>query len=136
MLPVKVELQAGDPRLVLTLLAGPVEGCAEPLSYPADRCPNCGSRCSSTRSPYCSAHCRAEAAFVRQFRAARDQGTLADPERQAHLGQALWHLLGGGYPHRVTLIPPSAQRQVLKREEGKCQECGAPATTFDHVGSG
>lgn len=71
---------------------------------------------------------------MRQLRNALAQG--ADPERQAHLGQALWHVLGGGYPHRVTLIPERARRQVLQREEGRCQSCGAPATTFDHVGSG
>lgn len=132
------DAEPGDARAVLRLVVDRALGWARTRA-PVDRgsaCPNCGGPASSTRSPYCCDFCREEAAFVRQFRTSRAQGTLAETEKQERLGQALWHLLGGGYPHRLPLIPPSARKQALKRTGGRCEGCGAAATTFDHVGSG
>ncbi|MDQ2987293.1 MAG: hypothetical protein M3R13_11365 [Armatimonadota bacterium] len=50
-------------------------------------------------------------------------------------GQTFWFLIGGGRPLRVSIAPPSAMKQVFKRTDGKCEACGAPATTIDNVGS-
>jgi len=97
------------------------------------QCPNCGLTTSSKTSPYCSSFCREEAAFVRQFRAGVATGAVLDPIRQVGLGQNLWHLLGGGYPLRATLIKPNALAKVLARG---CEACGRAAITVDHLGSG
>lgn len=95
-------------------------------------CPNCGSALPTPRSPYCSDACREAAAFVRQFRASCENGSIFEPERQVALGQKLWYLAGGGRPWRFSLIPPRAIAQVIARQEGRCQGCGAPATKVDH----
>lgn len=102
---------------------------------PSDRggCANCGCSVGSTRSSYCSNACRQMAAFIRRFRAAMGDGSIRDPERQAALAQALWSLLGGGYPVRQLLIPSAAKARVIARDGGKCQVCGAPATEVDHT---
>ena len=99
-------------------------------------CPNCDCPVESTRTPYCSEHCKGMAAFVRQFRNSLDNGSVFDPERQVGMGQALWRLQGGGFPHRQTLIPPKTIAKVIERDAGVCQVCGAPATEVDHTGSG
>lgn len=99
-------------------------------------CPNCDAPCDLARTPYCCDECREMAAFVRQFRAAIENGTIGSEDRQAALGQKLWHLLGGGYPRRDALVSARVRAQVIQREGGRCQECGAKATTIDHSGSG
>lgn len=75
-------------------------------------------------------------AFVRQFRSAVLDNKILDVERQAALGQKLWHVLGGGYPRRDVLVPDKVRLKVIEREGNKCQQCGAKATTIDHSGSG
>jgi hypothetical protein len=90
----------------------------------------------SARSPYCSGRCREEAAFVRQFRTNLQDDALSVEEKQVSLGQNFWHLIGGGYPLRQSICPPSALKQLFKRTNNQCEVCGAPATTFDHTGSG
>lgn len=119
-------------RSALRLLSTPSEGSR--ASFDPARCPNCDAPCDSLRTPYCGDGCREQAAFVRQMRAALDSGAIADPERQVALGQKLWHLLGGGRPLRLHIAPPGAIRQAIAREGGRCQACGAPATTVDHHG--
>ncbi len=99
-------------------------------------CPNCGVHIQSARSPYCSARCREVAGFIRRFRSGLEDGSIFDEERQVALGQAMWHLLGGGRPLREHLILERTRAQVMKRDEGRCQVCGAAATTIDHTGSG
>lgn len=96
-------------------------------------CPNCGATATSLTSPYCSQLCREKAAFVRQFRAGLESGVAFEDERQANFGQNLWHLLGGGFPRRVALIPPKALAKITAR---RCEVCGAEAVTVDHTGSG
>lgn len=99
-------------------------------------CPNCGAEMGVERSPYCSDVCREEAAFVRQLRGSLAQGTVLEQERQVALGQKLWRILGGGLPLRQSLVLERTLNQVIKRYEGRCDVCGAPATTIDHTGSG
>ena len=125
------------------LLALLVEGAGQAQfsamqGVPADpsTCPNCGQPATSLRSPYCGDACREESAFVRQFRQSLMTGKALEPERQVALGEKVWHVLGGGYPRRQSLAPNSALKQVFKREDGRCELCGAPATTIDHTGSG
>ena len=133
------DAEADDQRAVLRHLVCLAVG-ARPAEVPGEAdphsCPNCGKPAASARSPYCGDGCREEAAFVRQFRTALDAGSLAETDKQGRLGQALWHLLGGGYPHRLPLILPSTSKQALKRTDGRCEGCGVPASTFDHLGSG
>lgn len=126
--------QAQARRVLLFVLGAVPVGTAvitDPLA-----CPNCGEAFLGTRTPYCSEACKEMSAFVRQTRNALTTGMVHDPERQVALGQKLWHLLGGGYPLRLTIMPPSAARQVAKRTGGKCELCGNPASTYDHLGSG
>ena len=107
----------------------------ERLETRAGECPNCGGVSPSNRTPYCSDCCRSVAAFVRQFRVAIANGGPSD-ERLMMFGQAFWFLIGGGRPLRVSIAPAGAIKQVFKRTDGKCEECGAPGTTIDNVGSG
>ncbi len=99
-------------------------------------CPNCGVAMGLERSPYCSDKCREEAAFVRQLRGSLQSGVAFEEERQVALGQKLWRILGGGLPLRQALVPEKTRLQVIKRYEGRCDVCGAPAVTIDHTGSG
>jgi hypothetical protein len=109
-----------------------------PLPLPAEpsTCPNCGGAATSPRSPYCGPACRDTASFVRQFRHAVADGSIFDSERQIALGQALWRLQGGGFPHRQSLVPARIVAKVIERDGGVCSLCGAPATEIDHTGSG
>lgn len=97
------------------------------------RCPNCGVQVSSEKSPYCGKDCREEAAFVRQLRTGISEKTMLDMERSVSLGQVLWHLLGGGYPLRLSLVPKKSIAQVINRAQSKCEACGSLATTVDHL---
>lgn len=101
------------------------------LADPAT-CPNCGILTESTRSPYCSEHCREVSAFIRQLRNGIENDLAEDPERQAAMGQMLWYLLGGGLPRRVSMVPDKAIQKVLDRENRTCEDCGGVATTIDH----
>jgi hypothetical protein len=51
-------------------------------------------------------------------------------------GEQMWRLLGGGLPRRLSLVPERSKERVIKKAEGKCELCGAPATTIDNTGSG
>lgn len=99
-------------------------------------CPNCGAPHRSTKSPYCSACCKDQAGLVRQVRAGIAEGTIDDVDRQIALGEKLWRVIGGGFPRRRALLPVKGWERVLEREGRRCQQCGAPATTIDHVGTG
>jgi len=109
---------------------------ATALMAEPQNCPNCGQPCDSERSPYCSCECREKSNFVRQTRRALLNGVAFDEEKQATLGQNLWRLLGGGFPRRQRLVTDKERARLFKRNDGKCEICGAPATTFDHIGSG
>lgn len=121
-------------RCVFDLL--PLPSYQDPIQEDPTTCPNCGQPSNGTRSPYCGVDCREEAGFVRQLRAGLGEGWMKDEEKQVALGQVLWHVLGGGRPFRQSIIPESSRRRALNRTEGKCDVCGAPATAFDHMGSG
>ena len=123
-------------RAVLGLLVSRPVPSVLPASVDFGACPNCGVAVESIRSPYCSDVCREVSAFVRQFRSAVLDRKIKDPEKQAALGQKLWHILGGGYPRRDVLVPARVRLKVIEREGSKCQQCGAKATTIDHSGSG
>lgn len=120
---------------VLTLLAQPSFEPPPELMDPQG-CANCGAETPNLRSPYCSDHCKETAAFVRQMRHALDCDLDSNRLRQIALGQKLWHLLGGGYPIRESLVSERVIAKVIEREHGKCQACGSPATRIDHTGSG
>ncbi len=99
-------------------------------------CPNCDSPATSTRSPYCSAYCREVSAFVRQFRHGLNEGSILNEGRQVALGQKLWHIAGGGYPLRISLISEKDKLKIIAKKGGLCEVCGASATVLDNVGSG
>lgn len=119
----------------ISVLRLPIEASASPLTRERapGQCANCGIQPHGPKSPFCGESCRAAASLARQFRGSLASRTLLDPERQLGLAQSLWHLLGGGYPHRLTLIPPSAVERTLKQRGYACATCGGHATTFDHV---
>jgi len=125
-------------RAALRPLVVQAIGAPECATVPVDRgtCPNCGGQVVSAKSPYCSEPCKEQAAFVRRFRHATEDGSLSTPVRQEGLGQALWALQGGGYPRRQAMVPARLVAQVIAKHEGKCAGCGAPATGVDHTGSG
>jgi hypothetical protein len=99
-------------------------------------CPNCGAPHQSTKTPYCGACCKDQAGLVRQVRAGLIEGSIEVEDRQIAFGEKLWRVIGGGYPRRRTLLPTRGWERVLEREGRRCQQCGAPATTIDHAGTG
>jgi hypothetical protein len=101
-----------------------------------DTCPNCASPTTSSKTPYCSPDCRNESSFVRQFRGAVAEDTILEPERQEGIGQVFWYLVGGGRPLRQHLIPDRTKADLLRKGNGACALCGAPATSIDHILSG
>lgn len=102
----------------------------------SDGCPNCGGEVESVKTPYCSQECKERAGFVRQMRSGLLEGTILKRDRQVALGQKLWHLLGGGRPLRISLIPEKSLARFIAKKEGKCELCGSEATAIDNVGSG
>ncbi len=122
-------------RAILRLVLERPVTASPPIEPDPAVCPNCGQPASSTRSPYCGTDCRELAGFVRSFRSGLRDGTLSDPEKQLALGQVLWRILGGGLPFRNSLISEKDLARLYKKSEGRCEECGAPATTVDHRGS-
>lgn len=122
-------------RSVLRLVLGEISPL-EALPFDPATCPNCGVTCSSLRTPYCSEPCKEEAAFVRQIRSGIHDGKLFEADRQEALGSKLWHLLGGGYPLRLNLIPANTFQKSLAKLGGTCLTCGAAATRLDHIATG
>lgn len=108
----------------------------EAIPENASNCPNCDTPVNSTRSPYCGEFCGEEAGFVRQLRRFLAEETILMEERQSNVGEKLWHVLGGGFPRRLSRLPEKGRQRVLDREGGKCEICGGPAIGLDHVGSG
>jgi hypothetical protein len=130
------ELPIGDAaRATLRLVLEPPIADLPPIKPNPAVCPNCGQPASSTRSPYCGTDCRELAGFVRSFRSGLRDGTLSDPDKQIALGQVLWRILGGGLPFRNSLISEKDLARLYKKTDGRCEECGAPASTVDHRGS-
>lgn len=128
------ELAAAVLRL---LWDSPERGSSSPDQLPSEStCPDCGTGCSSESSPYCSDRCRERAAFVRQARRLIHSSVELSHEKRLSLGQALWHLLGGGYPARVALVPATSVSRVIERADGKCEVCGGQAITVDHIATG
>lgn len=121
---------------VLALLAQSQFAQLKSLHVANRSCPNCAEPVASTRSPYCSARCREISAFVRQFRNGLLEGTILGEERQIALGQKFWHLAGGGYPLRISLISEKDKLKIIAKKGGLCELCEAPATALDNVGSG
>lgn len=107
----------------------------DPVEANPENCPNCDRAVGSTRSPYCSTECREISGFVRQFRATLHTDAIFEKDKQIAFGQIFWRLLGGGLPFRNSLIEPKASKRLFDKYEGRCAECGVPATTVDHIGS-
>lgn len=128
-----VDLEEQARRILGLVVSGGEPDIRKRFPTRPDTCPNCGMETDSERSPYCSVKCREIAGFVRQVRAAIASGAIDDSERQMALGQVLWGLLGGGYPLRIAQVQPRAIAMVMKRTEGRCEICKAPATTIDHI---
>lgn len=133
---------SGDPELELravlrNVVQGVVDGLPATQSIRSEptNCPNCDTPTTSTKSPYCGEHCRAMAAFIRQFRTSFADGVIFQPDRQVGMGQALWSLQGGGFPRRQQMVKPREIERVLEKADGQCWKCGQPATGVDHFGS-
>ncbi len=105
----------------------------DPRKFRVESCPNCGGSVADGKRPYCSDFCREQAALIRQMRRALAEGSLESTERQIAVAATMWHLLGGGYPLRVAMIPPGTVRKVIEKSGGNCETCGAKATTVDHI---
>lgn len=132
------ELAEDELRAVLgPIVRKVIEGIpdAEPIPLDPTKCPNCDAPWTSTKSPYCRAHCREMAAFIRQFRTSFADGVIFQPDRQVGMGQALWSVQGGGFPRRQQMVKPREIERVLEKANGLCWKCGQPATGVDHFGS-
>lgn len=138
-LPTEVKTIEDEARATLYLLIEAADGLddhsLQRLGADPARCPNCGDEVLAIRSPYCGVGCRETSAFVRQLRAGLADGAALDSERQIAFGQTLWHLLGGGRPLRLALIPKKVIAQVIAKGNGVCTRCGGAATTVDHIGT-
>lgn len=108
---------------------------SDPIPLDHTKCPNCDASWTSTKSPYCSTHCRETAAFIRQFRTSFSDGVIFQPDRQIGMGQALWSVQGGGFPRRQQMVKPREIERVLQKADWLCWKCSQPATGVDHFGS-
>lgn len=103
-----------------------------PESQNPYNCANCKIKPGGERTPYCSEACKEETSFVRQVRCGLESGAILVPDRQVALGQSLWHILGGGYPLRRTLVSAKDLERFLAKNPN-CAYCGLFATNFDHI---
>jgi hypothetical protein len=100
-------------------------------------CPNCGDRFMSTHhaATFCGLLCRSEAEAVRYVR--RKVAEYPDrswPDDIAYaVKMKIAHTLGGGYDKDAHKLPPDVRRQVIERDLGACQLCGAPGNEIDHI---
>lgn len=130
------QLRAALAVLVERALCGAPDFEYRQVSEGPATCPNCDAPATSTRSPYCSEHCREVSAFIRQVRNTLATGALFDPIRQAAFGQSLWKIQGGGFPVKARMVTEKSRAKIIARDGGVCAVCGAPATEVEHIGSG
>jgi hypothetical protein len=60
-------------------------------------------------------------------------GRIADPNVMQAVQTRNAFLLVGGYSALDRKLQPSVRAQVKARDNGQCQECGAPAVEIDHI---
>ena len=95
-------------------------------------CPNC-DRQMTKAALFCSDLCRAEAKYVRYFRACVRDGRFEQQDVQEALQIRLAHILGGGYPERQRQLTKEIREAVFVRAQGRCQNCGGKGNQIDHI---
>ena len=99
-------------------------------------CANCGGPVDAAPWMYCSPLCSETASTVRYARGVQRDGRIADPEVQEAVLIHIALVLGGGYNADRRRLTDQVRREVLDRSEGRCVECGEPATEIDHIDPG
>lgn len=98
-------------------------------------CVNCDQPISLTTQVrlFCSEVCGDEARFVRYVRRCTGDGRIKRPDVREAIKIKFAHILSGGYPAKERRLSKSQREAVFSRDEWRCQECGQPGTTIDHV---
>ena len=102
-------------------------------------CANCGMTFIARRisSAFCCQQCRDEAKFVRFLRKEIASAGEFEPEAPSAVVEALrtkmhW-ALKGGYSVAVRTISAADRKAVIKRDGGRCVNCGEPGKEIDHL---
>jgi 5-methylcytosine-specific restriction endonuclease McrA len=110
----------------------PIDPRAESLIRAPFPCANCDQPVADGRN-FCDDLCRAEARYVRQYRARLADGTRWDLDIQDALKVKLAMILAGGYNVRLRRVPEQVRRAVIEREQDLWRTCGAPGEELDHI---
>lgn len=106
----------------------------EPRYFAADHCANCLTPLTEDIiGLWCSSWCNDVNAKVRYWRKVERDGRIEDPMIRDQLRVNLAFLLIGGYKALGRRPSPAVRKQVIKRDNGRCQSCGKPATDLDHI---
>jgi 5-methylcytosine-specific restriction endonuclease McrA len=106
----------------------------EPRKFVPDHCANCDVALpSSILGLYCSELCKQTAEWVRYARRVMRDGRAKDDEVRYALRIRRAHILAGGYAKDERRLDPEIRRAVVKRDNGRCQACGAEGTEIDHI---
>ena len=98
-------------------------------------CVNCDELMSLLTRPrlFCSESCADEARFVRYVRRCRRDGRIKRPDVLEAIRIKLALVLADGYQAKERRLSGSQREAVIRRDGGRCQECGEPGSTIDHV---
>jgi 5-methylcytosine-specific restriction endonuclease McrA len=95
-------------------------------------CPNCDKQIAKA-ALFCSDLCSYEAASVRYFRRCIKDGRFEQPDVQEALQIRFALILGGGYSRTDRQLSDSIRQEVISRDQGRCQKCGADGDAIDHI---
>lgn len=106
----------------------------EPRHFVTDHCANCLTPLpEDVRTLWCSTWCNDVNQKVRYWRRVQRDGRIDLPDIRSQIEMNIGFLLIGGY--RALGRRPSAdtRKEVLERDNGRCQSCGKPGTDVDHI---
>ena len=107
----------------------------DPLTQADLRCFNCEGSVVDRGYPYlfCSEGCTEEAHTIRYVRGVNRDGRILDPLVLEAVQIRIGMVLGGGYSKQDRALSPKARAAIIKRDQGRCQLCGAEGTQIDHI---
>ncbi len=71
--------------------------------------------------------------MIRYMRRCIKDGRINNPDVKDAICIMLGHVHAGGYRKRERRIPPETRAVAIKRDKGRCRQCGAAGTEIDHI---
>lgn len=106
----------------------------EPRYFLADHCANCLSALhEDEKTLWCSTWCNDVNRNVRYWRAVQRDGRIDKPDIRFQIEMNIAFLLIGGYQALNRRPSAETRRNVIERDNGRCQSCGKPGSDLDHV---